>query len=500
MAELRPLEPADPQRLGGYLLLGRLGSGGQGTVFLGEDGSGRRVAVKLLQAVEDPEARTLFVRELAVAKQVSAFCTAQVIDADVAGDRPYIVSEFIEGPTLQALVEAEGPRTRGALERLAIGTVTALTAIHRAGVVHRDFKPSNVVLGADGPRVIDFGIAKALDVTSATASRVIGTPSYMAPEQLQGVAVGPSADVFAWGITIVFAATGRPAFGSDTIPAVMQRILHEEADLQELTGPLREVVASALTKEPLQRPTAQQLLLRLVGTEASDPGWIPERLTTDANSSGPGIVPEPNSPPSPPPQTLVNPAGTEQGRRSRQVLALSGLAALLAVALVAVAVVPRLTGSTGTTAPSSNPATNTVTITAPTDRQSRTAATAPNQTAANNPTRPADQPSGPAGGIPPAFSGTWTGTATNQAGVTFPLTATFQPGDTSARISYAPPAHCDTTATLTASSAQLITLSVPSSTGCTPGIVTVILSGTGLNWNFRSNSNKYSIQAFLTRN
>lgn len=487
MAELRPLEPADPRRLGGYLLLGRLGSGGQGTVFLGEDGFGRQVAVKLLQAVEDPEARTLFVRELAVAKQVSAFCTAQVIDADVAGDRPYIVSEFIEGPTLQELVEAEGPRTRGALERLAIGTVTALTAIHRAGVVHRDFKPSNVVLGADGPRVIDFGIAKALDATSATASRVIGTPSYMAPEQLKGTAVGPSADVFAWGITIVFAATGRPAFGSDTIPAVMQRILHEEADLQVLTGPLREVVASALTKDPLQRPTAQQLLLRLVGTEASVPGWMPERLIIDAGSSGAGIVSERNSP-----QTLVNFAGTEQGRRSRQVLAASALAALLTVALVAVAVVPRLTSSTGSTAPSSNPAT----ITAPADRQSRTAAAPPNQT----PTRPADQPSAPAGGIPAAFSGTWTGTATNQAGVTFPLTATFQPGDTSAQISYAPPARCDTTATLTATSAQLIVLAVPSSTGCTPGTVTVTLSGTGLNWDFRSISNKYSIQAFLTRN
>src|SRR6266545_4479182 len=183
MAEAQPLQPGDPGRLGDYVLSGRLGEGGQGTVFLGRSPSGEAVAVKLLHAVDDPKARSRFVRELAVAKQVATFWTAQVLDADVAGDRPYIVGEFVAGPTLQALVIEEGPRGKGALERLAIGTATALTAIHRAGVVHRDFKPANVLLGSDGPRVIDFGIARALDVT-ATVSQLIGTPSYMAPEQL----------------------------------------------------------------------------------------------------------------------------------------------------------------------------------------------------------------------------------------------------------------------------------------------------------------------------
>jgi serine/threonine protein kinase len=208
MPEAQPLRPDDPSRLGAYVLDGRLGEGGQGTVFLGTSPAGEQVAVKLLHAVDDPMARSRFVRELAVAKRVATFCTAQVLDADVAGDRPYIVSEFVAGPTLQESVTREGPRGKGALERLAIGTATALTAIHRAGVVHRDFKPANVLLGSDGPRVIDFGIARALDVT-APVSQLIGTPSYMAPEQLTDQAVGSAADVFAWGSTMVFAATGR---------------------------------------------------------------------------------------------------------------------------------------------------------------------------------------------------------------------------------------------------------------------------------------------------
>lgn len=320
VAELGSLEPGDPRRLGGYRLLGRIGSGGQGTVFLGEGDTGERVAVKLLQAVEDTAARIRFVRKLAVAKHVSTFCTARVIEAEVAGERPYIVSEFVDGPTLQALVDAQGPRAGGALERLAISTVTALTAIHRAGVVHRDFKPANVVLGADGPRVIDFGIAKALDVTSTTVSQVIGTPSYMAPEQLTGMAVGASADVFAWGVTIVYAATGRPAFGADTVPAVMQRILHEDANLADLAGALRAVVTAALTKDPRRRPTAQQLLLRLVGTGEAGSGSTVDELITRSQALAADTTPKSRWPstehgPAPPPTKPVPPSNSPQPSR-----------------------------------------------------------------------------------------------------------------------------------------------------------------------------------------
>jgi ABC-type oligopeptide transport system substrate-binding subunit/serine/threonine protein kinase len=269
MPETAPLRANDPERLGSYRLTGRLGEGGQGVVYLGEGPDGERVAVKLLHAQfsGDAKARARFAGELASAKRVAPFCTARILDADVEGDTPYLVSEYIEGPSLREVVDADGPRSGGVLQRLAIGTVTALAAIHEAGIVHRDFKPTNVLLASDGPRVIDFGIARALDAGGTVTSTTVGTPSYMSPEQISGETTGPPADVFAWACTIVYAATGSPPFGQDSIPAVMNRIVHQEPALGMLMGPLREVVAACLAKDPRQRPTAQQILLRLLSNE-----------------------------------------------------------------------------------------------------------------------------------------------------------------------------------------------------------------------------------------
>jgi hypothetical protein len=190
-----------------------------------------------------------------------------VLDADVDGDRPYIVSEYVRGPSLSQHVLDEGPLDGAALDRLAVGTATALAAIHQAKIVHRDFKPHNVLLGPDGPRVIDFGVARAISAGTTLTSRVIGTPSYMAPEQISGDEVGTPADVFCWAATLVFAATGEPPFGQDTIPAVINRILHEEPDLGDLDGSLRELVLDCLEKVPEQRPGARQVLMRLLGHE-----------------------------------------------------------------------------------------------------------------------------------------------------------------------------------------------------------------------------------------
>ncbi|WP_217707786.1 serine/threonine protein kinase [Nonomuraea rhodomycinica] len=266
MPSIAPLRPGDPQRLAGLELVGRLGEGGQGVVYLAKDHTGAQFAVKWLRhdLAADRVSVERFLREAQVAQRIAPFCTAAVLGSGVEQERPYIVSEFIEGPSLQRIVQDEGPRAGASLHRLAIGTATALAAIHQAGVVHRDVKPANVILGADGPRVIDFGIARALNATSTISGMPVGTPSYMPPEQILGHPAGPAADMFSWASTMVYAASGRAPFGSDTMPAVINRVLNNPPDLGVLDGPLRELVAACLDKDPARRPTAEQVLMRLI--------------------------------------------------------------------------------------------------------------------------------------------------------------------------------------------------------------------------------------------
>lgn len=288
MPEIAPLEAGEPRRLGPFRIVGRIGEGGQGIVYLGVNESGERAAIKLLHVKfsGDSVARSRFAREARAAQRVASFCTAGVIGVDLEGDTPYIASEYIEGRSLQEAVETDGPLRGTALQRLAIGTATALTAIHQAAIVHRDFKPDNVLIAADGPRVVDFGIARIVDSTGTITSRAIGTPAYMAPEQISGADVGPHTDVFAWGATIVFAATGEIAFAGNSIAVVLNRILNHEVDVGAMPEPLRGVVRSALSKSPAARPSAGQILLRLLGhPETVDAS--PADLNEGAQVAGP---------------------------------------------------------------------------------------------------------------------------------------------------------------------------------------------------------------------
>ncbi|MEV0830823.1 serine/threonine-protein kinase [Nonomuraea rubra] len=256
--------PGDPEWVGHYRVLQQLGRGGQGSVYLAMAPNGVRVAVKVLHDLVDEVARARFAREVEAARRVATFSTARVLDVNITGRHAYIVSEYVEGPSLEQLVRKYGPRDEDSLTRLALSTAGALAAIHKAGVVHRDFKPSNVLIGHDGPRVIDFGIARALDQVTMTAGKMVGTPPYMSPEQLTGATVGPASDVFSWAVTIMFAATGRPAFGEDTVPAVFHRVLTFHPDLSPLPPALRGIVKSCLNKQPEERPSASDVMLAIV--------------------------------------------------------------------------------------------------------------------------------------------------------------------------------------------------------------------------------------------
>jgi serine/threonine protein kinase len=272
----RPLDPDEPERIGDYRLTGVLGEGGQGVVYLAEASSGARVAIKVLRhgASMDAESRRRFLREADTARRVAPFCTARVLDVGTLGNRPYVVSEYIPGGSLAEAVAADGPRTGSGLQRLAVATLTALTAIHRAGIVHRDFKPGNVILGPEGPVVIDFGIARAMD-QNTVESGLMGTPAYIAPEQFTGQAPSRASDVFSWACTMAFAATGRPAFGGATIPALMFAVSTREPDLSGVPGDLRPLLAACLDKDPGARPTVPDLLHSLTGDGPHDAAHVP---------------------------------------------------------------------------------------------------------------------------------------------------------------------------------------------------------------------------------
>ncbi|MEV4678056.1 serine/threonine-protein kinase [Actinomadura sp. NPDC049382] len=260
---MEALRPGDPRQVGPYRLEARLGAGGMGQVFLGVSPGARRVAVKVIRAeyAGDDRFRARFAREVEAARRVGGYHTAQVVDADPEAASPWLVTAFVPGPSLREAVAGRGPLDPGAVRALASGLAEGLAAIHACGLVHRDLKPGNVIMAADGPRIIDFGIARATDATALTShNAVVGTYAYMAPEQVLGDMPGPSGDVFSLGCVLAYAATGRGPFDAETIPAIVHRVLHEEPDLSALPDGLRNMVAACLAKDPARRPGPDALI------------------------------------------------------------------------------------------------------------------------------------------------------------------------------------------------------------------------------------------------
>jgi serine/threonine protein kinase len=286
---MESLEPDDPRQVGAYRVLRRLGAGGMGRVYLGRTAGGRTVALKVIRSelAEDSEFRARFRQEVQAARLVGGRWTAPVLDADTESRHPWVATGYIAGPALGTAVREFGPLPADSVRVLGVGLAQALAAVHALGLVHRDVKPSNVLLALNGPRLIDFGITRALDATSTLTRSgfVIGSPGFMSPEQAQGTVVGPPSDVFSLGAVLAYAATGTAPFGEGlSVESLLYKVAHEEPDLTGLDPQLRTIVAACLAKDPALRPTPTHLAGRLdesgTGlTQLREGAWLPGALS-----------------------------------------------------------------------------------------------------------------------------------------------------------------------------------------------------------------------------
>ncbi|MFC3519012.1 WD40 repeat domain-containing serine/threonine protein kinase [Streptomonospora nanhaiensis] len=275
---MEPLEPSDPARIGAFRLTHRLGEGGMGRVYLARTASGRQVAVKVIRSglVQDSGFRARFAREVDAARRVGGFHTASVVDADLSAAPPWIATAYIAGPTLYRRVREHGPIAPPALHTLVVGLAEGLKAVHDCGLVHRDLKPGNVILSDDGPRIIDFGIARPLDAESLTTREaVFGTLPYMSPEQTDGSRVGPASDVFSLGTVLAFAATGANPFKAPTMAETVHRLTGPPPDLGGVDPVTRELIADCWNRDPGARPTPDAILTRFAEGVLRDSGAGP---------------------------------------------------------------------------------------------------------------------------------------------------------------------------------------------------------------------------------
>ncbi|WP_414168697.1 serine/threonine-protein kinase [Streptoverticillium reticulum] len=472
---MQPLLPEDPQVVGAYRLLGRLGAGGMGRVYLGRSAGGRTVAVKIVHPhfAADDQFRERFRREVRAARSVGGAWTAPVLDADPEAAVPWVATGYVAGPSLSEAVATAGPLPAAAVRALGAGLAEALTAVHGQGLVHRDVKPSNVLLALDGPRIVDFGIARATEATASLTSTgvSVGSPGYMAPEQILGRDVTGAADVFSLGAVLAYAATGAPPFPGDSSAALLYKVVHEPPVLgPALTGELRSLVADCLAKEAAARPSPQDLARRLAPADGGArallrSGWLPgpvveevsrravELLDLEAEpaagagafgppdpSYGAGVAPAPEAVPAPRPARprRVALSAVLGGRRSRRasctlVLSVAGVLAAATTAAFVFDLLPGKGGGGGTTS-AGRPATS-----APPDRS-------------------------PASSVPEAFLGTWSGDVVQSDGTANgTMTSTITAGGTGAyvvrtRYGALGVVECDSKAKLLSASASKITL------------------------------------------
>jgi len=284
VTRLAALQADDPRRVGPYLLLGRLGSGGMGRVYLARSPGGRQVAVKVIrpQLAEDAGFRARFAREVSAARKVGGLFTAQVVDADLDSPVPWLVTAYVPGTSLSEAVEQRGPLPVATTLALAAGLAEGLNAIHAAGVIHRDLKPSNVLLAPDGPRIIDFGISSAVDAVSLTSTGfMIGSPGFMSPEQAEGLPVGPPSDIFSLAGVVIFAGLGEGPFGSGDTAALLYRVVHGTPNLAQIPDKIRPLISRCLSRDAARRPTASEFLTELTAAypSAADlTDWLPARI------------------------------------------------------------------------------------------------------------------------------------------------------------------------------------------------------------------------------